>query len=421
MSTGGRLVGVVWALCAVLAWGSGSPAPALAQAGMPDPSLMAGRALPAPELPTGTVTVRVMREAVGNDVPGVSVQVTVAGAAPATAETDGAGRAEFPGLPPGAEGRAEVEVDGERLVSEPFLVPASGGLRVILISGIAEAAAERAAEEARLASEPAVPGAVVLGGNSRIIMEFQEDALRVFYLLEIVNGASSRVDIGGPFLLDLPTGASGAATLQGSSPLATIRGDRLTVTGPFPPGATSVQLGFEMPYDSATVVMEQPFPVPFQNVTVAVEQVGALTLQSAQLTESSQVRADDGTAYLMASGPALPAGGALVLELGNLPVHSQTPRNVALVLAAAALAFGVWLSVTRRPVVEVRDRAALVRRRDTLLSQLAPLEARHRSGTETEAQGARRRRLLTELEHIYGELDEAAPSGPQGGGEGVAA
>ena len=33
---------------------------------------------------------------------------------------------------------------------------------------------------------------------------------------------------------------------------------------------------------------------------------------------------------------------------------------------------------------------------------------------------ARRQRLVTELEGIYGELDEASP-GPQGGGEGLAA
>src|SRR5688572_33243233 len=32
---------------------------------MPDPSLIHGRAIPAPEIPNGTVTVRVVREAIG--------------------------------------------------------------------------------------------------------------------------------------------------------------------------------------------------------------------------------------------------------------------------------------------------------------------------------------------------------------------
>src|SRR5262245_10908511 len=35
---------------------------------MPDPSQMAGRALPAPELATGTVSVRLFRERVGNNI-----------------------------------------------------------------------------------------------------------------------------------------------------------------------------------------------------------------------------------------------------------------------------------------------------------------------------------------------------------------
>ena len=51
-------------------------------------------------------------------------------------------------------------------MSDPFTVPASGGLRVILIAGIAQAAERKAAEAARSAAAPAVKGAVVFGGNS---------------------------------------------------------------------------------------------------------------------------------------------------------------------------------------------------------------------------------------------------------------
>ena len=47
---------------------------------MPDPSLIHGRAIPAPELANGTVTVRVVREAIGNNIPGQQVQVSVEGA-----------------------------------------------------------------------------------------------------------------------------------------------------------------------------------------------------------------------------------------------------------------------------------------------------------------------------------------------------
>ena len=64
----------LWALGVafmLLAPGIGS-----AQINMPDPSLIHGRALPAPELPAGTVTVRVVREAIGNNVVGQEVRLT---------------------------------------------------------------------------------------------------------------------------------------------------------------------------------------------------------------------------------------------------------------------------------------------------------------------------------------------------------
>ena len=115
---------------------------------MPDPSLIHGKAIPAPELANGTVTVRVVREAIGNNVTGQEVRLTVAGSV-RTAKTDEQGRAEFSTLTSGAEGRAEATVNGEQLVSDPFMVPATGGLRVILVAGLKEAAA-RAARRPRL-------------------------------------------------------------------------------------------------------------------------------------------------------------------------------------------------------------------------------------------------------------------------------
>src|SRR5262245_34954088 len=67
---------------------------------MPDPSLINGRAIPASDLPNGTVTVRVVRESIGNNVPGQQVKVTV-GRTFRNATTDAQGRAEFKGLPGG--------------------------------------------------------------------------------------------------------------------------------------------------------------------------------------------------------------------------------------------------------------------------------------------------------------------------------
>jgi hypothetical protein len=378
-----------------------------AQQGMPDPSLMNGRAIPAPELATGTVTVRVFRESIGNNVPDQTVRVTT-GSASREDSTDEQGRAEFPNLQPGVEGRAEVTVDGERLVSEPFQVPTSGGLRVVLIAGLDQAAARRKAEEAAEAAAPAVKGTVVLGAGTRILMEFRDDRLQVFYVLDIVNNARNRVDIGGPVTIQLPTGAGGAATMEGSSPAASVSGDVVTIQGPFAPGSTSVQVGFILAFDSPEVTIEQTWPVPLEQVTVAIERVGEVGMTSPQFTTTRDVQANDGTPYLLGNGPAVAAGGTVQVNLTGLPVHSRTPVYVGLGLAAAVAAFGAWLAFGKGGKNKDQEfRARLVQRRDALLGELARLEARHAAGTLDDKGTARRQRLLSELEDIYGELDEA--------------
>lgn len=406
----------VLAACALFEAGLG--ARLLAQE-MPDPSLIHGRAIPAPELPTGTVTVRVVREAIGNDISGQEVQLS-AGGSVRRAKTDAEGRAAFRGLPAGADAVAEATVDGERLVSQPFAVPAGGGLRVILVAGLEQAAERRRQEEERAAAAAPTPGAVVIGGASRIHIEFNDDALRVFYLLEIVNNARTRVDIGGPLVIDMPRAAQGATLLQGSSDSASVSGRRLTVVGPFAPGTTTVQVGYSLPFDDPRFTLDQPWPVPLQQVTVVVEQTGGITLTSPQVAGVREVRSGDGKVFLLGSGPALQPGVPLSLTLSNLPTRSPTPRYVALALALGIIALGAWLAAagtgSRRP-----SRSSLLARRDQLLGQLAQIELKLRAGGgSADRLAARKRRMMAELEEIYGALDDAQ-IGPRDGGEGLAA
>lgn len=391
-------------------------APAAAQ-DMPDPSLIHGRAIPAPELADGTVTVRVVREAIGNDVAGQEVRITGAGAT-AAARTDDLGRAEFKGLPAG-ELRAEATVDGEELVSQPFSPPASGGLRVILVAGLARAAERRAEEEAAAAAAPPTKGTVVLGGDSRIVLEFSNDSLFAFYILDIVNSARTRVDIGGPLVIDLPSSAANAVLMEGSSPAATIDGRRVTVVGPFASGTTPVLIQFAVRHGSADHVLEQRFPVALQRVIVGLEKVGGVNMMSPQFAAVQELPTENGP-YLLGQGGALQAGTPLAITFANLPLHSRAPRYIALGLAAFIAAIGIWLSASARST-QGRERQTLIARRDSLLGELTQLEARRREGTiGQERYESRRHRLVTQLEQIYGELDEAS-AGPQGGGEGVAA
>ena len=406
-----RKAALTLVLCAL------SLATSSAQIEMPDPSLIHGRAIPAPELPTGTVTVRVVREAIGNNIADQEVTVMLPDGQRRSALTDAEGRAEFPGLPPVSGARAEAAVNGEALVSEQFTVPSSGGLRVILVAGLAAVTERRKAEEAAGLAAPPVPGAVVLGGNSRVVMEFQDDRLQIFYVLEVLNNARTRVDIGGPLIIELPTGAGGAGVMQGSSPSVSVSGDTVTVTGPFAPGPTSVQVGFTLDADSPDYTLVQQWPVALEQVTVAVEKVGNLNVTSPQFAAVEERASETGTPFMVANGPSLPAGGVLTLQLSGLPAHNPTPRYVALALTAVILGFGAWLTYSARPRGDERRR--LTERRDSLLNELAALEERKRKGAADARYATRRQRILTELEHIYGELDEAG-SGP-GGDEGVAA
>lgn len=384
-------------------------APATAQINMPDPSQIAGRAIPAPELPDGTVSVRLVRESIGNNITDHEVKVS-AGGSTRTAKTDAAGRAQIVGLPSGATATAEAIVDGEQLTSQPFQVPDLGGIRVILISGLEQARARREKEEAEAATAPAVKGAVVFGSDSRVVFEFQNDDLSVFYLLDIVNTARVRVDTGAPLIVDLPAGAGGVRVMQGSFPGATAKGDRVTIAGPFPPGTSSIQVGFQLLYSGDRATIRQRFPAPLQRVAVFVEKVGALQLASPQLSDRAEVKAGDGTPFLSGSGGALPAGAELTIELTNLPHHSTWPRNVALGLAALIVAFSTWLAL--RTDGRDDERRRLLAHRDSLYGELVKVEEQRRSGRiDDERYQAKRKHLLSQLERVYGDLDDRLGGG----------
>jgi hypothetical protein len=388
--------------------------PALAQINMPDPSQIAGRAIPAPELPDGTVSVRLVRESIGNNITGHDVTVSAAGVT-RTARTDDSGRAQVVGLPAGANATAAAVVDGERLTSQPFDVPGSGGIRVILIAGLQNARARREKEEADAASAPAVKGSVVFGSDSRFVFEFQNDALSVFYLLDVVNTARTRVDTGGPLIVDLPSGAGAARVMQGSYPGATVQGDRITIAGPFPPGTSSIQVGFQLLYSGDAATVRQTFPASLQRVAVFAEKVGALEVASPQFADRGEVKAGDGTVFLSGTGGAVAAGTELTIQLTNLPHHKTWPRNVALGLAAVVVVAGVWLAFRRDSGGDERRR--LVAHRESLYGELVKLEAQRGGGrVDDERYQTKRRHLLSQLERVYGELDDPLDAPKRGAG-----
>ncbi|HEX6322145.1 MAG TPA: hypothetical protein VFZ36_00345 [Vicinamibacterales bacterium] len=392
-----------WVLVLVLVLGAASAGPARAQGGMPDPSQMSGVPLPSPELPAGTLTVRVVRGAVTNNVAGQKVELTIGGSR-REATTDASGRAEFTGLRPGDRVQASTTVDGARRESQLITVPAQGGVRVMLV------VPDAGAEPPNTASEPpnprtAEPGVVVFGGESRFIVERGDESLHVFYVLDIVNSAAAPVTTDGPLIFDLPSGATGATLLEGSTAQATVSGSRVTVTGPFAPGTTALQIAYELPYRGARVTIEQKLPAALPVLAAAGETTGGVTMASPQFSVMRDMDAG-GNPFKVGNGPGIPAGGTLTLTFDNLPHHPRWPRFMALGVAVAIMIGGLVFGFGAKPVKRTVGRRALIEARDARFAELEALEEERRSGAVSETRYASERsRIVASLEDIYAALD----------------
>ena len=385
---------------------------ALAGQQMPDAAQMAGTPLPAPELATGTVSVRVVRERMGNNIADHPVTLTST-AQTLNGKTDAQGRATFGSVPPGTMVTVETVVDGETLRSREFAVPPTGGVRVALIAGLQAAAARDQAAREEAAKQPARQGIVVFGGESRVIFEFQDDNLQVFYLLDILNAARTPIDIGEPMYIVFPEGAIGAGALEGSSTLATVQGDRLRINGPFPPGTTQVQVGYRFPYKGDTAVLTQQWPAAFEQLFVAAEKVGNLQMSSPQFQQQQDANAG-GAPFVMATGGRLNAGDTLTITLSGLPHRSTMVRDIGIGAGVLILLAGFWAAVGGR-TARGANTQELTRRKEKLLAELVSLEEQRRQERIDERKYvSRRQALVTQLERVMGELD-------RGGGEGVAA
>jgi hypothetical protein len=367
---------------------------------MPDAKAMSGIPRPSETVPTGSVSVRLVRGQLSNLVTDSPVEFSVDGKRQ-TVKTDETGHAVLSGLAAGATVQAAATVDGERLQSQEFQVPAQGGVVLMLV------ATDKTAQQ-QMAKE-AVPGTVVLGSQSRVVVQFQDEVLQVYYVLDIVNPGAVPVKTA-PLIFEMPSGAQNTSVLEGSSPAASAKGPRVTVNGPFAPGSTSVQVGFDLP-PGDTARVRLPLPADYLQPTVIVEKAGTMGLASAQL-QTVREGSDAGKAFVMGMGRALKAGQVFAFDVTGIPHHPTWPRTVALALAVAVLAAGAWASFSRgRRSGEAAAREALQARRGAIFAQLLQIEQQRKRGDGEAGLDDRRAALVAELEKIYGELDADAPGG----------
>lgn len=372
---------------------------------MPDAKEMSGIPRPVDDLPNGAVSVRLIRGSLSNNITDHVVELRV-GSKVMTVKTDDAGRAEFKDLTAGATVKASADVDGEHLESQEFPAPARGGIRLMLVATDPTKQAAPAA--------PAQTGPVVIGDQSRFVMQPREEAVELFYLLDISNNQSAPVNPPTPFEFDMPTGAIGTAIMEGSSPLASVKGLHVTVKGPFPPGHTFVQVAAELPAEDGSIDIAQKLPANLAQLAVIVKKLGDTTLKSPQLKEQREMPAE-GDVFIAGTGGAVPAGQPIQLTVSGVPHHSQAPRRVALALAAAIVLAGVWFATrpTGDAAAQAAERKRLIARREKLFGELTRLEHDHRSGRADDRRyAARREELMASLELVYSALD-SHDTGPE--------
>jgi hypothetical protein len=372
-----------------------------AQFEMPDPKQMSGIPRPVTDLPNGAISVRLIRGDLSNNLTNHPVELHV-GDKVQTVNTDASGRAEFRDLPAGTTVKATATVDGERLESQEFPVQGQGGIRLLLVATDKEKEKQKQAE----ASAPPISGQVVLTSESRIVMEPRDEAVDVYYLLDIANNARAPVNPTTPFVLEMPDGAAGTTVMEGSSPLASVAGKTLTVSGPFPPGKTFVQVGAVVPVTAASLDISQVFPANLEQLSVLVKKVGDLKLSSPALQRQQDMPVQADMLIVGVGGPVA-AGQAVTLHLDGLAHHSALPRRVALTLAALIIVAGMWAATRPSdPGERTAERRRLIARREKLFQDLVRLETDHRRGRiDAPRYAARREELVAALEQVYGALD----------------
>jgi hypothetical protein len=370
-----------------------------------DPRQMAGIPRPVNDLPDGSISVRLIRGQLSNNIAGHPVDAHLPDGRVVTVKTDDAGRAQFDKLQAGATVKFTASVEGEELESQEFPVPSQGGIRLILVATDKGGAAP--------AGGPAVSGQVTMSENSQIWFEPGDEMVTVYYILEIVNGSSSPVTPAPPFAFDMPKGAQFTTLLDGSTPLARSKGAHISLAGPLPPGKTTLRVACEFPVGDGTIDIAQTFPAALDRLMVLVRKQGDAKLASQQL-ERQQEFPSEGETIIGGMGGPVRAGQPISVSLSDLPHHSAVPRWTALSAASVIVLAGIWAG-TRKEDGSARDaeRKRLVARRDRLFGDLVKVERDRRNGRgDADKLAARREELIASLEHIYGALDD--PEAPAG-------
>ena len=148
--------------------------------------------------------------------------------------------------------------------------------------------------------------------------------------------------------LPLPKGATNISPMEGLiQENLSLTDDALADNTPFPPGDREVVVAYELPYSSASYVLERSVLYPTDKLTVLMP-TGTVQLDSAQLPNRNETEMG-GTKYVVMSGENLTAATPVQLALSGLPkadrgIGAEVLRPLVVIVVVLALggALAYW-------------------------------------------------------------------------------
>jgi hypothetical protein len=209
---------------------------------------------PVTDLPPGSVSVRLIRGDLANNIK------TSRGAhrhgKTQTVKTDDQGRAQFDKLPAGATLKATATVDGEKLESQEFPAPSSGGIRLMLVATTRRRRRARRRKRARRRSRDRSCSV----GDTRFVIEPGDASVSVYYLIDIMNNARAPVKPSELFHVRAAHRGGWRVVFSGFDEAGEAHWNTRARGRAVPPGKTSMQLAFTLPVSGGDLSIEQRFP-----------------------------------------------------------------------------------------------------------------------------------------------------------------
>lgn len=407
--------------------------------GPPDPKRVQGGApfQAAPDLPAGTLAVRIHGGPDPTDAPMPDISVRVIPADQDTAEGV-AGKTGADGMvqlqvPVTGQQKAVFNINGKDFVSAPFDVSKTGG-RIDVSAhwdseGVPQALFDVAYKPGLVVyaeTKTAVPGGrdatpqlfrsrpiqllegtgahlpitiyprVLLNFSARAFVEDELLAVRATYMVENVSWIPFSAGPDG-LVIPLPKGFKGAKVAEEQQSIASIApGEGVRILRPLPPGRTQFVAGFSLSSDGGLLDWRLDIPYDMFQSGMEIRLSDGMEVKPEGRTRGRLAQGRDGSSWYVLDDISIRAGQAMVMKISGMPAPPEwrvwLPRLVGIVVMMLMLG-GVVLALLRKPAAAP---PTADKRRSALLDELVELE---RTGKDP----ARREQLLGELERLWRE------------------